>query len=409
MFLDKNNPIMNELVSWFQTNFPVLWREMSQSNHSAAEGEPNPYHLEDSILAHTMMVCLQAENNDANKVVMLSALLHDIGKPEARDIIPFEQKKPVYSESNEIRNDAREAGNDSGLQRVMSKSGNRTHFRGHEGLSVYRAIEILNKLEQEDIINVEEKIQILTIVGLHGTLFDSIKDGAEYKPQNVIAKFQDIQLYRDFVSQVRNDSTGRFFSSKDGRKNDAQGLGVTLYNDETFNAYYIEPRVFDDSAPTITLLVGVPASGKSTWREANVHTETVVLCRDDIMMTLASEIAYNGNYSEVWKLFEEKDMHKEVDAREQEMFKQAVKDRKNIVVDRTNMSRKSRRKWLTNVSKDYKKEAIIFATVYEDIYSRNKKRAQETGKNITNHLIGQMMRQFIVPTHDEVDSIKWVF
>ena len=59
--------------------------------------------------------------------------------------------------------------------------------------------------------------------------------------------------------------------------------------------------------------------------------------------------------------------------------------------------------------KSTKKEAVVFATVYEDIYSRNKKRAEDTGKVIKPFIIGKMMRQFMVPTYDEVDIIKWVF
>jgi len=443
MFLDRSNPSMNELVHWFQVNYTALANDMKQSNHAAVDKEPNPYHLEDSVFSHTMMVCLQAENNNCNKVVYISALLHDIGKPEARDIIPFEASKPVHSESNEKRNIDKEQGNDSKLNRVMPVSGLKSHFRGHEGLSFYRGIEILNKLEEEQVINLDEKIQILTIVSLHGTLFDSIKEGKEYKPEKVIAKFKDIQLYRDFVSQVKNDSTGRFFMSKDGRKSDATLLGKEIYNDETFRTHYV-PNVGLKNYPYITLLVGVPASGKTTWRDQNVFGNTVTLSRDDIMMDYAKNnnfeikcsncygegvcyppggaeglphkcgkcndgIASTPTYSEIWKYLEDNDLHKEVDAIEQSIFKEAVKDRKNIVVDRTNMSRKSRRKWLTNVPKDYFKEAVVFATVYEDVYSRNKKRAQETGKNITNHLIGNMMRQFIIPTYDEVDNIKWVF
>ena len=73
------------------------------------------------------------------------------------------------------------------------------------------------------------------------------------------------------------------------------------------------------------------------------------------------------------------------------------------------MSRKSRRKWLNNVPKDYIKKAVVFATVYEDVYARNKKRAKDTGKHISNGIIGNMMRQFMIPMYDEVDIVEWVF
>lgn len=456
MFENKKDPSINELVAWFQVNFPLLANDMKASNHNAAADEPNPYHIEDTIWTHAMMVCLRAENEGSNKIVKIAALLHDTGKPEARDLIPFEQKKPVHTESNEVRNVGMNDGKPSGMNTVIPNSGMKTHFRGHEGLSFYRSIEVVNKLEEEGVLNYTEKQEVLTIISLHGTLFDSIKDGQEVKPAKVIAKFGDkIQLYRDFVAQVKNDSTGRFFTSKDGRKNQALALGDTIFNDATF--YSNMQRAVPKIGPKISILIGPPAVGKTTWRDKNADENTVIVSRDDIMMNYAKDNDFeidcehckgkgmltppshanvyedykctrtgcvkgrrkNLTYSEIWKYLEEKDLHKEIDKIEQEIFKAAVRAKKNItidrtsmpdiMVDRTSMSRKSRRKWLANVPKDYVKEAVIFATVYQDIYSRNKKRAEDTGKDIKPWIIGNMMRQFMVPMYDEVDIIKWVF
>lgn len=228
---------------------------------------------------------------------------------------------------------------------------------------------------------------------------------------------KEIQEFNNFVSQVRNDSTGRFFVSKDGRKNNAFKLGREIFTEEQFINYLVQqvdkecptdlPEI-DENAPTITVLVGPPASGKSSHIN-KIRDDAIVLSRDDILLQHANSIGFKGTYSEVWKYFEENNLHKIVDEIEQETFKKAVKDKKNIIVDRTNMSRKSRRRWLSNVPKDYRKEAVVFATTYEDVYSRNKKRTDETGKSIPNEIIGQMMRQFMVPCFDEVDEVKWVF
>lgn len=410
MFVDPQNPTINELVFFMQVEFPKLSNDMKASNHNAAADEPNPYHIEDTIWTHTMMVCLRAENENSNKVVKISALLHDIGKPEARDIIPFAQKKPIHTESNEKRNTGMNDGKSSGMNTIEPASGLKTHFRGHEGLSFYRAIEIVNRLEEYGVLNVEEKERVLTVISLHGTLFDNIKNGEEVKPEKVIAKFNDIVTYRDLIAQVKNDSTGRFFTSPDGRKNQAYELGKSIYNDETFKKYF-KARWISGNAPKITILVGVPACGKSTWREEN-WGDAIVISRDDVMMKYAHDNidgSENMTYSDVWKYLEDNDLHKEVDKIEQTIFRQAVKDNDDIIIDRTNMSAKSRRKWLSNVPKTYEKEAIVFATVYEDVYSRNKKRAEDTGKNIGNWIIGNMMRQFIIPTYAEVDSVKFIF
>lgn len=445
-FKIKTEPTMNELVNWFQIKYTRLADTMKLSNHNAAPDEPNPYHIEDNVWAHTMMVCLQAENE--NKIVKICALLHDTGKPESREIIPFEKKKPVHTESNQIRNDGKNLGVDSGLQRVMPKSGTKSHFRGHEGLSFYKATSVLNDLETEGVIDTSEKIQILSIISLHGTLFDSItKDGQMRKPEKVFQKFEDSDWFENFTSQVRCDSTGRFFVSTDGRKSTGSTIGKLIFTREEFDDYHKENPVQPEdemiklaTAPKITLLVGPPGAGKSTWRSANVKDE-VVISRDDIMLEYAKGLGKvyiecnncddNGmvettwdylecdecgssnqvlveTYSDIWAYLLDNDLHKEVDKLEQKMYQDAIKANKDIIIDRTNMSRKSRRKWLTN-ARGYRKDAIVFCTSDKVLYERNKQRAEETGKNITSGLVKGMMKSFMVPMYDEFDIIEWKF
>lgn len=185
-FLNPDRPTMNELIHWFLIKYPTLASDMKNSYHEVQTDEPNPYHIEGDIFTHTMLVCLRAENDNSNKIVNICALLHDIGKPEARGVIPFENMKPVHSESNEIRNNGKFDGESSGLQRTMPKSGLKTHFRGHEGLSFYKAIEIVNKLESEGVLNLEEKIEVLKTVSKHGSLFDSIDADGNMKKENKV-------------------------------------------------------------------------------------------------------------------------------------------------------------------------------------------------------------------------------
>lgn len=397
-FKTPQEPTIDELVYWFVVNFPKLAEDMKQSYHENKIDEPNPYHLEGDVFAHTMMVCLRAENENSNKVVKISALLHDIGKPEARDLIPLGDKKPVYNESNSVRNNT--------IKEEVKEGNVHTHFRGHEGLSFYKAIEILNRLEECGVVNRLEKERVLIIVSLHGVIFDNIKEGQEYKPEKIVKKFNDIQTYRDFIAQVKNDSTGRFFVSTDGRKNQAFALGNTIYTDNTFRKWH-KPVEIDKDLPKITLLVGPPCSGKSFFRDKQQGVS--VISRDDLLLEFAEENGFNGNYSEIWKWLEETNQQKEIDKIEQKRFREAVKNKDDIIIDRTNMSAKSRRKWLNNVTKDYTKEAIVFATEYDEIYARNENRALKTGKTIPKYVISKMMKQFTIPTYAEVDSVKFEF
>lgn len=149
------------------------------------------------------------------------------------------------------------------------------------------------------------------------------------------------------------------------------------------------------------------------WEEVRTNSisqgDAVVTSRDAELMNYAKDNGIEGNYSDVWKYLEENDLQKEVDKLVQNKFQDAVRARKDIVIDMTNMSVKSRRKWLNTVPKMYSKKAIVFATPYKEVYARNEKRFQETGKNIPNFVIKNMMKGFMMPDYSACDTIEWVF
>ncbi|MEA1973241.1 MAG: AAA family ATPase, partial [Candidatus Cloacimonadota bacterium] len=169
---------------------------------------------------------------------------------------------------------------------------------------------------------------------------------------------EEINQFNNFITQVLCDSTGRFFVSKEGRKNNAFKLGKEIFTEDQFIDYIVErikkneDKPKSESNPKITVLIGPPASGKTHWRDENITNE-VVISRDDELMNYAKDNAIEGNYSDVWKYLEENDLQKEVDKMVQDKFKDAMKFRKDIVIDMTNMPRKSRRKWFNTVPKEY--------------------------------------------------------
>ena len=75
-------------VSWFQQNFAHLHQELLQCNHNFDTQELNPYHLESDCWSHTMLVCKVAELKAYDLPVLIAALLHDLGKPLAREVNP---------------------------------------------------------------------------------------------------------------------------------------------------------------------------------------------------------------------------------------------------------------------------------------------------------------------------------
>ena len=99
-FEQPHQPTMTELLYWFQSNFPDNTNAMKASDHAAVPEQPNVYHIEGTVWTHTIMVCQNAQYD--HKVVKIAAMLHDIGKPDSRGVIPIDSPKP--SMNGEERN-----------------------------------------------------------------------------------------------------------------------------------------------------------------------------------------------------------------------------------------------------------------------------------------------------------------
>ena len=129
---------MIQLLNWFQTNYPELKLALQQSNHNFDETETNPYHVEGDCWSHTMMVCKIAQLKGYDKVVQVSALLHDIGKPKSRKINP---------------------------------KNNYVNFKGHEELSAKMAKPLVSDLVSKGILTTEESKEVVELIALHAFLY----------------------------------------------------------------------------------------------------------------------------------------------------------------------------------------------------------------------------------------------
>ena len=381
---------MSKILKYFLVNFPELAEDMQKCNHHVDISSPNSYHIGEDILAHTLLVAKMSTINSNNRINNISALLHDLGKPLSSQI----HKKDSLKKT----------------------------FYGHEGLSFYLAIEVLNKMMSDDIITRNEMKQILTIISLHGSLFDRIKDGEMYKPDKIFDMFDDVDTFSYFVNQVKNDYQGRFYESED-KVDVSNKLGISLFTKEQFMGRLFirnkKPHIKKDR--TINVLVGISNVGKSTYLEKQNLENTIVISRDSVLMNYAKDNNIIGtrikstncdkgyfivaNYNQVWNILTDK-QQKEIDSLLQKSFQLAVKDNKNIIIDMTNVSIKSRRKWLGNVKPNYEKIAILFVTSYNEVIRRNNMRL---GKKIPYYVIKNKASGFNIPTYAEVDTIEWVF
>lgn len=150
--------------------------------------------------------------------------------------------------------------------------------------------------------------------------------------------------------------------------------------------------------PKCYQLIGVPASGKSTWvKNQDWASDCVVVSTDEFVDDYAKEVG--STYSEVFtdymptavKLMAEK----VVRARE------AGKD---IIWDQTSTTVKSRARKF-NMLRDYEHIAVVFKTPeHKELYRRLLSRP---GKDIPDHVIASMIASWEDPTEDEGFSQIW--
>ena len=163
---------MQKIIEWFQLNYPHIREDLKNSMHNFDDSELNPYHLESDCWSHTMMVCKISQIKMYDKVVQISALLHDIGKPSVRRVNP---------------------------------KNNHVQFFGHERVSAFMSIEILHKMMANKMINKRELVEIFLLIALHSEFYK--KEDLD----TVLDKFRNHKtLFLHLVNLNECDSLGRF-------------------------------------------------------------------------------------------------------------------------------------------------------------------------------------------------------
>ena len=155
--------------------------------------------------------------------------------------------------------------------------------------------------------------------------------------------------------------------------------------------------------PKVILTVGLPGSGKSTWRSKfiadNPSDNWVEVSSDDIIDDWAKEKGLT--YSEAFSKINQKWVTKTFFER----ITKAVDAGRNIIVDRTNMTPKGRGEVLKRLNETYHTTAVIFIIPSDELARRLKHRAETTGKEIPDFVIKNMANSYVAPTLDEFDEI----
>ncbi len=145
--------------------------------------------------------------------------------------------------------------------------------------------------------------------------------------------------------------------------------------------------------PTLTLLVGVPGSGKTTWANKNHKENEVVLSSDLIRKELFNDETNQENNKLVFTTLYNR-------ARE------LLKSGKSVIIDATNVTIKDRSRALNNFKNfAVSKVAIVFKTATDICKFRDKNRTRTVGEEV----IDKFTEKFINPTKEEgFDEIIYI-
>jgi predicted kinase len=353
------------LLEWFQKTYPKLVSDMSNCTHHFDEQTLNPYHMEGSIWTHTLMVYnYYITNNEIDIEILLACLLHDIGKPKA-------------------------------ATRVEDKK--RVRFFQHESISFVLAIDILDTFEK-DFFKIN-KLNVLKLINWHSDFHDI---GKIENNNFIISKKQidfiknkygcDPELYYKMLKLNKADNLGRITE-----RNLSDELKFNFFRNFKFDVSDTKDLARTNS-PVATILVGIPGSGKST----SIDKDVTVISFDNAIMGAYPDLSYNDAFNKA----REEDILKDI---EKQMFldlRTAVKNKENIIIDKTNLTKKSRNRIISQISKDYFIEAKVFIVELPEI---KKRLSLRKGKYISDEVLDSMIKNFRLPGYDEkIDSIKFL-
>lgn len=148
----------------------------------------------------------------------------------------------------------------------------------------------------------------------------------------------------------------------------------------------------------IIILVGPPGVGKSTWVQKEFQGECAVVSSDKHLDEIAKH--YGQTYDGVWAQYSkvaERMMWEDFDSYVSGGYSP-------IVVDRTNMSVKSRRRFferLKNFHKGhgYTVETVVFPLPHMEEWRR--RLDSRPGKTVPQYVLDNMVRSFQMPTEQE--------
>jgi predicted kinase len=229
----------------------------------------------------------------------------------------------------------------------------KTRFSGHEGYSTFFARDILEELK----IPKPLMLDVLRVISLHGVNIGQLPN-------------------TPYLSMFRKADAGGRISDKP----------LEDYQPRRFH------RPWRDPVHTVTILIGLPACGKSTY----ASNFPIVVSRDNCLL----EYFPSDSYDEAYAQSHANDESRAALNAYFESYIQSIASKQvDTIIDMTMLSLSDRRSMMAKFPKARFK-AVVFLPTLNTIYSRNDIRSK-AGKTLPPDAYKHMMTKFIMPVFEE--------
>jgi predicted kinase len=150
------------------------------------------------------------------------------------------------------------------------------------------------------------------------------------------------------------------------------------------------------SKPILWILVGLPGTGKTSWRQRRVEQAqgpVGIISSDDLIENAARGAGLS--YNEMFALIHFPSLRSQLMLKFDDMINRKIE----IIVDRMNLSRQSRANFLKR-ARGYHRVAVICDAPVEHIVAVNRSR-KAIGRDIPEHVFANGLREYEEPRRDE--------
>jgi len=372
------------LQEWFKKNFENMYLKMKTSDHAYNPENQNNYHLEGDVWTHTTMVLKEAYKITKNPNIIMASLLHDIGKPDTREE-NHDYKKVTYLK--------------------------------HESHSTYLAFDVLKKAEEDNIMEFDF-IRVLEIINWHSDLHHiQIKEhGFNHKEANkILKKYPTITAFNDILEMSKSDSYGRIVSKEIKERTSKlydyclDEYGNSFMRNFEYNKKQKEKEKLNPKPKKIKkviMTIGLQNTGKTTY------INELIKDNEDAYQIVSFDELYieygDGDYEKgVARVFNDEALEKEMKNEYENRLNLAYKTDKIVIIDKTSISEKARRRSTDRVKHSHIIEMVVFLESPRTLYDRNIDRKEETGKYITRGTLKNLVKEFQMPHKGEADVITY--